>query len=106
MAKCMMHGSTVYIQIPALTLSNGTLGKLSTLCKPQFHYLYRQNLPPGLLREFNNIKTSGLEIMLRFNKYYFSFPPILFLVKMFQLQVRTENIISDDTRKHPGFWLN
>lgn len=49
MAKCMMNGSTVYIKIPALTLSKANLGKLFIFSKPvSLSIKERQNLLPGL----------------------------------------------------------
>lgn len=102
MAKCMMHGSEVHIQIPALPHNNVILSKLSFL--NLFYYLENKD-KTNLQSCCENLILNPLvlEIILRFNKYYFSFPYFVFLVKLFQPQVRTQSLIADDTVKHPGF---
>lgn len=102
MAKCMMHGSEVYIQIPALTHNNVILSKLSFL--NLFYYLENEDKTDlqGCCENLIILNPLVLEIILRSDKY-FSFPHFVFPVKLFQPQVRTQSLIADDTVKHPGF---
>lgn len=97
----MMHGSGVYIQIPALTHNNVILNKLSFL--NLFYYLENEDKTDLKGGCENLIILNPLVLkILRFDKYYFSFPHFVFLVKLFQPQVRTQSLIADDTVTHPG----
>lgn len=94
MAKCMMHGSEVYIQILVLS-HNVILSKLSFL--NLFYYLENE-VKTDLQGGCDNLIILNplvLEITLRFDKYYFSFPHFVFFVKLFQPQVRTRSLIAD-----------